>query len=197
MHDSLDLPLNKLMYTAQNCIREWGVKIIFIDCLQMIDVTNDNETPSEKIAKVMLALKDLAYGTNVPIVVGSMLSRGIEYREGIEGKKPQLMDLMNSSFIEALADVIIMVHRPEYYHIYVDDNGRDLHGRIEIIVKKNCLKPLGSFFLDYDKKTGVVCERKNTSNNKLNTASLKELSSGNEAVKKLIKSLDLKEDLPF
>lgn len=197
LHDSLDLPLDELVETAQNSIREKDVHIIFIDCLQMIDFVKEDDTPSDRVAKVMLSLKQLARITNVPIIIGSMLGRGIEYREGLEGKRPQLMDLMNSSYIEGLADVIMMVHRPEYYHIYQDDNGRDLHGRIEIIVKKNALKPLNTIFLDYHEETGVVSVRKNTSNNKLNTVGLKELSSGNEAVKKLIKAFDLEEELPF
>ena len=196
IHDSLDLPLNELVETARNCIREKEVKIIFIDCLQMVDFTNEDDNPSDRVAKVMLSLKQLARLSNIPIIVGSMLSRGIEYREGLEGKQPQLMDLMNSSYIEGLADVVMMVHRPEYYHIYQDDNGRDLHGRIEIIVEKNALKPLGDFFLDYHEKMGVVCIRKNNKSTS-KSDSLKDLSSDNEAVKKLIKAFDLVEESPF
>lgn len=197
MHDSLDLPLSELVETARNCIRERNIKVIFIDCLQMIDFVKDDSNPSDRVAKVMLALKQLARQSDVPIVVGSMLGRGVECREGIEGKRPQLMDLMNSSYIEGLADVIMMVYRPEYYHLYQDDKGRDLHGRIEIIVEKNVLKPLDSFFLDYHEKTGVVCERKNTKKGSSKAVDLKELSSGNETVKKLVKTFDLEEELPF
>ena len=117
----------------------------------------------------------------------------MEYREGIDGKRPRLMDLMNSSFIEGMADVIMMVHRPEYYHIYQDYDGRKLHGRIEIIVQKNSLKPLGSFFLDYHEKTGVVCPDKSCSNR----VSLEDLCSDNEAAIKLIDNFDLEEVFPF
>jgi replicative DNA helicase len=67
------------------------------------------------------------------------------------------MDLMNSSFIEGLADVIMMVHRPEYYHIYVDERGREFYGKMEIFVGKNNLKPLGCITLDYHQDTGAVC----------------------------------------
>ena len=218
MHDSLDLPLNELTETARNCIRERDVHIIFIDCLQMIDFANEGDNPSDRVAKVMLSLKQFAHLNKVPIIVGSMLSRGIEYREGFEGKRPQLMDLMNSSFIECLADVIMMVHRPEYYHFYQDEKGRDLCGRIEIIVKKNALKPLDSIFLYYNDKTGVVCvrkKRKSTNDENfdiikpdvvcvrkkrkstLKPISLKDLNSDNEAVKKLIKAFDLEEEIPF
>ena len=218
MHDSLDLPLNELTESARNCIRERDVHIIFIDCLQMIDFTNEGDNPSDRVAKVMLSLKQFAHLNKVPIIVGSMLSREIEYREGFEGKRPQLMDLMNSSFIEGLADVIMMVHRTEYYHFYQDEIGRDLCGRIEIIVKKNALKPLDSIFLNYHDKTGVVCVRKNSkstndenfdiikpgvvcvrknSKSTLKPISLKDFSSDNETVKKLIKAFDLEEEIPF
>ena len=194
--ERLDKRIGELIETARNCIREKEVKIILIDCLQMVDFTNEDDNPSDRVAKVMLSLKQLARLSNIPIIVGSMLSRGIEYREGLEGKQPQLMDLMNSSYIEGLADVVMMVHRPEYYHIYQDDNGRDLHGRIEIIVEKNALKPLGDFFLDYHEKMGVVCIRKNDKSTS-KPVSLRDFSPFNEPVKKLIKELDLEEELPF
>ena len=197
MHDSLDLPLNELVETARNCIRERYVRIIFIDCLQMINFVKEDDNPSDRVAKVMLSLKQLARLTNVPIIVGSMLSRGVEYRDGLESNRPQLTDLMNSSFIEGLADVIMMVYRPEYYHIYQDDIGRDLHRKIEVILKKNALKPLDSIILDFHEKTGVVCQRENTSKSTSNTVGLKDLCSNNEAMKKLINTFDLEEVLPF
>ena len=81
IHDSLDLPLNELVETARNSIRERYVHIIFIDCLQMIDFVKEDDNPSDRVAKVMLSLKQLARLTNVPIIVGSMLSRGVEYRD--------------------------------------------------------------------------------------------------------------------
>ena len=197
MHDSLDLPLNELVETARNSIRERYVHIIFIDCLQMIDFVKEDDNPSDRVAKVMLSLKQLARLTHVPIIVGSMLSRGVEYRDGPEGKRPQFMDLMNSSFIEGLADVIMMVHRPEYYHIYQDDIGRDLHRKIEIIVKKNALKPLNSIIMGFHEKTGVVYLRENTRKSTSYSARLKDLSSNNEALEKLITTLDLEEVLPY
>lgn len=197
IHDCLDLPLNEFIETARNCIREKKIKIIFIDCLQMIDFTKEDNTVSEKIAKIMFSLKQLASLADVPIVVGSMLGRGIEYREGIEGKKPQLMDLTNSSYIEGLADVVMMVHRPEYYHIYQDDNCRDLHGIMEIIVNKNALRPLGNILLDYNPKTGNVSARNNTSIAASKPISLKDFGTDNVAVKKIIKTFSLEEELPF
>ena len=198
IHDSLDLPLNELVETARFCIRGTGAGIIFIDCLQMIDFTDkEDNNSSEKIAKVMYSLKQLASITNMPIVVGSMLSRGVEYREGFEGKQPQLGDLANSSYIEGLADVIMMVHRPEYYRIYEDVHGQDLHGLMEIFVKKNNLKPSGSFYLEYHQDTGVVCMRKSTVKSASEPINLNNLNTDNKAVQSLIEAFDLEDELPF
>ena len=193
IHDSLDLPLYELKETARNCISEIGARVIFIDCLQMIDLANEDKNASERMAKVMCSLKQLACLLDIPIVVGSMLDRSIEHRKGLEGKLPQLMDLEGSGYIEEFADVVMLVHRPEVYHIFQDERGRDFHGKIELLLKKNNLRPLGSILLDYHQDTGVVSFGKSDSK----AVSQKVLNTDNKAIKKLKKDFDLKEELPF
>lgn len=192
IHDSLDLPLDELVETAHNCIAEKGIKIIFIDCLQMMDFAKADMTTSERMAKVMCTLKQLAYQTNLPVVVGAMMNRGVERREGPSGKRPQLKDLENSCYIEKLADIVMMVHRPEYYQIFSDEKGRDLHGRMEVIVMKNDLNPLGSVFLDYQEKTGWVSPIRDD----IWKMSLRDFEHNNEAVRKLTRDFGL-EEVPF
>ena len=197
IHDSLDLPLNELIVTALNCIKNTGTKIIFVDCLQMIDFTKEGENSSERIAKVMHSLKQLACQIDVPIVVGSMLGRGVEFREGLEGKQPLLIDLSNSSYIEEMADVILMAHRPEYFHIYMDDNGRDLHGLMIIYVMKNTLKPLGHIYLEYQQETGIIGQEKYAKICDSKFVSLEDLDTDNKAIDSLVKAFNLEEELPF
>ena len=159
IHDSLDLSLDDLMETAKNCIGETGIKIIFIDCLQMIDFAHKEETASESMTKVMCSLKQLAQKENLPIVVGSMLSRDRSYwDDDYVGRLPDLTNLPGNASVEELADVVMLVHRPEYYHVYEDEHGNDLHGQIQILVKKNGLKPVGEIILSYHQKTGAVKE---------------------------------------
>jgi replicative DNA helicase len=86
---------------------------------------------------------------NVPILALSQLNRGVESREGLEGKRPQLSDLRESGAIEQDADMVLFVHRPEYYHIYQDDNGHDLHGMAQIIIAKHRKGATGDVLLTF------------------------------------------------
>ena len=45
--------------------------------------------------------------------------------------------------------MVIFVHRPEYYHIYQDDNGRDLHGMAQIIIAKHRKGATGDVLLTF------------------------------------------------
>ena len=158
IHESLGLPLDELIETTRKCIKEKDISIIFIDCLQMIDLGNENGSPSERTANVMRSLKQLAIQENLPIIVGTMLNKftGYDYDEDYDFRQPELTNLPDSSFIEELADVVMFAHRPEYYHIYEDVHGNDLHGLIQILVKKNGLKPVGDIIFNYHEETGIM-----------------------------------------
>ena len=78
----------------------------------------------------------------------SQLNRGVEGREG-EDKRPQLSDLRESGAIEQDADIVLLIHRPEYYHIYADKNGRDLRGKAEIIIAKHRNGAVGNRLLTF------------------------------------------------
>ena len=66
------------------------------------------------------------------------MNRGVESRQGIEGKTPQLSDLRESGAIEQDADMVCFIHRPEYYHLYNDEKtGKDLRGLAQIVVAKH------------------------------------------------------------
>jgi replicative DNA helicase len=45
--------------------------------------------------------------------------------------------------------MVLFVHRPEYYHIYQDDNGRDLHGMAQIIIAKHRKGATGDVLLTF------------------------------------------------
>ena len=45
--------------------------------------------------------------------------------------------------------MVLFVHRPEYYHIYQDDNGQDLHGKAQIIIAKHRKGATGDVLLTF------------------------------------------------
>ena len=136
--DTPGLSVFELQTKARRLVREHGVKIIMIDYLQLMNANGMRfSSRQEEVSTISRSLKGLAKDLNVPILALSQLNRGVESREGLEGKRPQLSDLRESGAIEQDADMVLFVHRPEYYHIYQDDNGRDLHGMAQIIIAKH------------------------------------------------------------
>jgi replicative DNA helicase len=103
----------------------------------------------EEVSTISRSLKGLAKELDIPILALSQLNRGVESREGLEGKRPQLSDLRESGAIEQDADMVLFVHRPEYYHIYDDGNGHDLHGMAQIIIAKHRKGATGDVLLTF------------------------------------------------
>lgn len=64
------------------------------------------------------------------------MNRAIKSREGFEVKRPQLTDLRNSDTLCDDSDMVISIHRLEYYKIFQDYKGNDLCGMPEIIIAK-------------------------------------------------------------
>ena len=132
---------------AQKLVREYGVKIIVIDYLQLMNAKGVIvSSRQEEVSCIVRSLKKLALELNIPIIVTCQLNRGVS-REGIEGKRPQLSDLRESDSLEQDSDVIIFVHRPDYYNIYMDENGNDLRGIVNVIIAKNRNGTTGSIYL--------------------------------------------------
>lgn len=136
--DTPGLSLMELRTKARRLVREHGVKIIFIDYLQLMNANGMHfSSRQEEVSTISRSLKGLAKELNLPVIALSQLNRGVESREGLEGKRPQLSDLRESGAIEQDADMVLFVHRPEYYHIFNDDQGHDLRGKAQIIIAKH------------------------------------------------------------
>ena len=148
--DTPGLSVFELTTKARRLVREHGVKLIMIDYLQLMNANGMRfSSRQEEVSTISRSLKSLAKDLNIPILALSQLNRGVESREGLEGKRPQLSDLRESGAIEQDADMVIFVHRPEYYHIYQDDNGRDLHGMAQIIIAKHRKGATGDVLLTF------------------------------------------------
>nr|WP_287887509.1 replicative DNA helicase [Prevotella sp.] len=148
--DTPGLSVFELRTKARRLVREKGVKIIMIDYLQLMNANGMKfGSRQEEVSTISRSLKGLAKELNIPVLALSQLSRNVENREGLEGKRPQLSDLRESGAIEQDADMVLFVHRPEYYHIYQDEKGNDLHGMAQIIIAKHRKGSTGDVLLNF------------------------------------------------
>lgn len=148
--DTPGLSVFELRTKARRLVREQHVQIIMVDYLQLMNANGSRfSNRQEEVSTISRSLKGLAKELDIPILALSQLNRTVENREGLEGKRPQLSDLRESGAIEQDADMVLFVHRPEYYHIYEDEKGHDLHGMAQIIIAKHRKGATGDVLLRF------------------------------------------------
>ena len=139
--------IDDICKTVEESVQEHQVKIVFIDYLQLIFAkTGFTENRYLELNYITRRLKALAKEFNITIVLLSQLNRNAE-DEKRHDHRPVLTDLRDSGTICDDSDVVCFVHRPEYYHIYQDDKGNDMHNVALIIVAKNRLGNTGEALL--------------------------------------------------
>ena len=134
--DASNLTMYELASKARQKKREQNIKCVMIDYLQLLSGNGKYGTREQEVSSISRALKQLAKELDIPVIALSQLNRGVEARSG-ENKRPQLSDLRESGAIEQDSDMVIFIHRPEYYGIDMYENGESTKGKAEIIIAKN------------------------------------------------------------
>ncbi len=133
-----DTPALSVFEFRAKCRRlkiQYDIGVVIVDYLQLMTAGNDIKGNREQeVSTISRNLKAIAKEINVPIIALSQLNRSVESREG---KRPQLSDLRESGAIEQDADMVMFIHRPEYYGITQDADGNSLIGVAEIIIAKH------------------------------------------------------------
>ncbi|PLB85985.1 replicative DNA helicase [Dysgonamonadaceae bacterium] len=149
--DTPSLSVFELRTKARRLVREHGVKALIIDYLQLMNASGMSfGSREQEVSTISRSLKGLAKELNIPIIALSQLNRGVENRQGTEGKRPQLADLRESGAIEQDADIVCFIHRPEYYKITEDEYGNPTNGIAEIIVAKHRNGPTDLVRMKFD-----------------------------------------------
>jgi replicative DNA helicase len=120
-----------------------SVEFVVVDYVQIIDSDNPREGEVQALSKISAILKDLARTLNVPLIVISQLNRGLENRED---KTPRMSDLRGSGALEQDADIILLLHRPEYF------DATDRPGMAQLVIAKNRNGRTGSIDLVFRKE---------------------------------------------
>ena len=148
--DSPGLTLLALRAKARRLAARYSIKAVFVDYLQLMSI-GGAENRQQEVSELSRGIKALARELSVPVVCLSQLNRSPEAREG---HKPRMSDLRESGSIEQDADVVMMIHREEYYHDedWKRDNP-DKAGRAEVILSKQRNGPTGSIELQFNSST--------------------------------------------
>ena len=132
--DRGNITVGDVVSKARQVNGQTGLDCIVIDYLQIMKYDKGREI--SELGNITRELKYLSKELDIPIILLSQLSRGVEQREN---KRPLMSDLRSSGEIEQDADCIIMVYRDEYYNKEESDD----RGLAEIIVAKNRMGQIG------------------------------------------------------
>jgi len=144
--DTPALTLLEMRSKARRLKAENDVRLIIVDYLQLMRSPEYSDNRVQEISDISRSLKGLAKELGVPVVALSQLSRASEQRGG--ERKPILSDLRDSGAIEQDADVVMFIHRPEYY----DREDESKRGLAEIMLAKHRNGPTGDVHLRFNRE---------------------------------------------
>ena len=131
--DTPSISIYELRSKVRRLVRNAGVKLIIIDYLQLMTGPPELRGMREQeVSNISRSLKAIAKEMSIPVIALSQLSRDVEKRGG--NKIPQLSDLRESGAIEQDADIVMFIHRPDYYG--TEDEGA-VPGQAQIIIAKH------------------------------------------------------------
>ncbi len=126
--DSPNMAMTEIRAKCRRLKQKHDLGLVVVDYLQLMSSGRQIESRQQEVSEFSRQLKLLAKEIEIPVVAVAQLNRGPEQRTD---KKPMMADLRESGSLEQDADVIMLLHRPEYY------NSEDRPGEADIIVAKH------------------------------------------------------------
>ena len=110
--------------------------LVVVDYLGLMRSDGRAESRQLEVSEISRSLKAIALELKIPIIACAQLSRANKDRID---KRPVLSDLRDSGSIEQDADVVMFLHREEYYNKETEDKNIG-----EVIISKQRSGPLGT-----------------------------------------------------
>lgn len=99
---------------ARRLQSRYGIQCVVVDYLQLMTMGPGwKEGRQQEVTALSRQLKAMARELNVPVIILCQLNRSAESRED---HRPRLSDLRESGSLEQDADLVLLLHREDYYH---------------------------------------------------------------------------------
>jgi replicative DNA helicase len=156
--DTTDITALGMRAKCRRLKAEHGLGLIVVDYLQLMRASRRADNRNQEISEIARDLKGLAREIKAPVIAISQLSRAPEKRED---KRPMLSDLRESGSIEAEADMVMLLFRPDYYVIKEVEDTASISGKdgstyveakpeiTEVIIAKHRNGPTGTVKLGF------------------------------------------------
>jgi replicative DNA helicase len=141
--DTPGMSIMELRAKIRRLVRQHDVRAVFVDYLQLMH-SPGSESRQQEISTISRGLKSVGRELNIPIIAMAQLNR---QAEGREGHRPRMSDLRESGAIEQDADVILLLHREEYYK----PQDAEAQGLAELIIAKQRNGPTDIVKLQFNK----------------------------------------------
>lgn len=124
--DTPQLSIDQICARARRAHLQQRLRLVVVDHLHIIRRPGENEV--RELGQISAALKGLAKDLGCPVVALAQLNRQLT---GRPDKRPMMSDLRASGELEQDADVILFLHREDYY-----DRNTHLRGVVEMEIGK-------------------------------------------------------------
>lgn len=142
INDTSGSPVASMRSELRRLAREHeGIDEVIVDYVGLIEPDENADKRAnlvQQISTISKGLKSLAREFDVPVIALCQLSRAVE---GRNSKVPLLSDLRDSGSLEQDADVVLFIHREDYYHL--DDPDYTPNNQANIVIAKHRNGPVG------------------------------------------------------
>jgi replicative DNA helicase len=141
INDATDLDITEIAAVARRAKRRRkdDLGLIVVDYLQLIRPDDPKATREQQVSRMTVRLKGIAREMDCPVLCLAQLNRQAE----AGGSRPRLSHLRESGAIEQDADVVMFIHREEYF-CQTDVERDKVRGQAEVIIAKNRNGPTGT-----------------------------------------------------
>ena len=131
--DTSSMTIMDVRNKARRAMHDHDIGIVIVDYLQLIQGSDRYKgNRVQEVTEISRGLKILARELEIPVIALAQLSRSVT---GRDDPRPVLSDLRESGSIEQDADLVMFLHRPDYYR-QNDDNYEETH-ITELLIAKH------------------------------------------------------------